>query len=215
MTPKAFVTLAAITLVVVVGAVFAVLSQPSTTTLQLRRRAGLSDLARESRRGRQDHRDDAGRQHHPGARDRRSLGGLGAVRLSGRSPAGARAGGGARRHAPDRAQDGAARVLRPAAGRGPGRRERQVPPGPPGVRGRHGAGRGDHRQAARPPHRHRAVRHLSAPPRRGGELARERRRADRRGDRAVAGRPDRRSQRPRHRADQDPAGGQARLRGRA
>jgi Domain of unknown function (DUF4340) len=35
MTPKAFVTLAAITLVVVAGAVFAVLSQPSTTTLQL------------------------------------------------------------------------------------------------------------------------------------------------------------------------------------
>ena len=35
MTPKAFVILAAITLVVVVGAVFAVLRQPSTTTLQL------------------------------------------------------------------------------------------------------------------------------------------------------------------------------------
>ena len=35
MTPKAFVSLAAITLVVVVGAVFAVLRQPGTTTLQL------------------------------------------------------------------------------------------------------------------------------------------------------------------------------------
>jgi hypothetical protein len=35
MTPKAFVSLAAITLVVVVGAVFVVLRQPSTTTLQL------------------------------------------------------------------------------------------------------------------------------------------------------------------------------------
>ncbi|MGH6902204.1 MAG: hypothetical protein ACREIR_05640, partial [Geminicoccaceae bacterium] len=35
MTPKAFVTLAAITLIVVAGAVFAVLSQPGTSTLQL------------------------------------------------------------------------------------------------------------------------------------------------------------------------------------
>jgi Domain of unknown function (DUF4340) len=44
MTPKAFVTLAALTLVAVVGAAYAVLSQPGTTTLQLVDEPAFPDL---------------------------------------------------------------------------------------------------------------------------------------------------------------------------
>ena len=51
--------------------------------------------------------------------------------------------------------------------------------GPPGGREWHGAGRGDHRQAALSPDRHRAVRDVSAATGRGAKLARERRHPDR------------------------------------
>ena len=118
MNPKVFLVLAALTTVTTIAAVFAVLSQPTATTLQfvdepafpaLRENPdAVAKIILSSPAG-----------DHPGARDRRPLGGARAPRLPGRPQAGARSRGGARRHASDRAQDGAAPALRSAGGRGP------------------------------------------------------------------------------------------------
>ena len=200
MSPKAFLVLAAVTVVTTVAAVFAILGQPAVTTLRFVDQPAFPAL--------RENPDAVGRitltapggHDHAGARDRRPLGRPGALRLPGRPQAGARSGGGARRHASDRAQDGAARALRPAAGRGARRRQGAVPAGPPRDGRRQGAGRGDHRQGTVPPDRHRADRDLPAAPGRGAKLARERRRADRAGGRALARRRDRPA-RPRRRSD--------------
>ena len=78
-----------------------------------------------------------------------------------------------------------ARALCPARGRGPGAGGRQVAPAAGRERRRQGAGRGDPRQAPAPADRQPAGRHLSAPPGRGAELARERRRRPRHRDQST------------------------------